>query len=149
MNTTIQALQALYVKLSGLLTDVYENIASGEQVGNYTTIPDMIEACTQKAESGGGGSSSVEAIEFEYAGEIGSAQTLTSVKTAAEIFALAQNSTGLIAVAEAGEGAFMQAVVGAITATTLQLYLPSDDNMISVTATAASSSDHFVATIGS
>lgn len=148
MNTTIQALQALYVKLGGSLTDVYENIASGEQVGNYTTIPDMIEACTQKAESGGG-SSSVEAIEFEYAGEIGSTQTLTSVKTAAEIFALAQDSTGLIAVAEAGEGAFMQAVVGVITATTLQLYLPSGDNMISVTATAASSSDHFVATIGS
>lgn len=54
MNTTIQALQALYVKLGGSLTDTYGAIASGEQVGNYTTIPDMIEACVQKTGSGGG-----------------------------------------------------------------------------------------------
>lgn len=56
MNTTIQALQALYVKLGGSLTDTYATIADGAQVGNYTTIPDMIQACTQKAGSGGGGS---------------------------------------------------------------------------------------------
>lgn len=57
MNTTITALQALYLKLGGSLTDTYDSIANGEEVGNYTTIPDMIEACAQKAGSGGGGSS--------------------------------------------------------------------------------------------
>ena len=59
MNTTIQALQALYVKLGGELTDTYANIADGEQVGNYTTVPDMIQACTQKTGGGGGSSLSV------------------------------------------------------------------------------------------
>lgn len=54
MNTTIEALQALYIKLGGALTDTYENIADGAQVGNYTTIPDMIQACTKKAGAGGG-----------------------------------------------------------------------------------------------
>lgn len=44
MNTTVVALQNLYVALGGELTDVYEDIASGEQVGNYTTIPDCIDA---------------------------------------------------------------------------------------------------------
>lgn len=54
MNTTVKALQALYIKLGGALTDTYETIADGAPVGNYNTIPDMIEACTQKAGSGGG-----------------------------------------------------------------------------------------------
>lgn len=54
MNTTVQALLDLYVKLGGSLTDTYEAIADGEQVGNYTTIPDCIEAITNKAGSGGG-----------------------------------------------------------------------------------------------
>lgn len=57
MNTTVQALQALYVKLGGSLTDTYDAIADGAAVGNYTNIPDCIEACTQKAGSGGGGAS--------------------------------------------------------------------------------------------
>ena len=54
MNTTIQALQDYYVKLGGSLTDTSADIADGEAVGNYTTIPDVIEACVQKAGSGGG-----------------------------------------------------------------------------------------------
>lgn len=57
MNTTVQALQDLYVKLSGSLTDTYSSIASGIAVGEYATIPDMIEAVTQKANNGGSGSS--------------------------------------------------------------------------------------------
>lgn len=53
MNNTIQALQGLYIKMGGSLTDTYDAIANGVQVGNYTTIPNMIEACTQLAGSGG------------------------------------------------------------------------------------------------
>lgn len=55
MNTTIKSLQDLYVKLGGELTDTYEGIADGAAVGDYTTIPDMIEAVKEKASSGGGG----------------------------------------------------------------------------------------------
>ena len=54
MNT-IQALQALYVKLGGDLTDTYEGIAGGVPVSDYVLIPDMIAACAQIAEPGGGG----------------------------------------------------------------------------------------------
>lgn len=57
MNTTVQALQALYVKLGGSLTDNYDDIADGAAVSDYATIPDMVEAISQKAQSGGGGSS--------------------------------------------------------------------------------------------
>lgn len=57
MNTTVQSLQDLYVKLGGSLTDTYDAIADGATVGDYVTIPDMIEAITQKAGSGGGSGS--------------------------------------------------------------------------------------------
>lgn len=52
MNTTVEALKELYVKLGGSLTDTYSGIANGVQVGNYATIPDLIQACTQKVTSG-------------------------------------------------------------------------------------------------
>lgn len=55
MNTTVQSLQALYVKLGGELTDTYAAIADGAQVGDYTTIPDMIDALSEIAENGGDG----------------------------------------------------------------------------------------------
>lgn len=53
MNTTVQALQALYVKLGGSLTDTYDNIADGATVADYATIPDMVNAIAQisKAEN--------------------------------------------------------------------------------------------------
>ena len=57
MKTTVKSLQDLYVELGGSLTDTYETIANGIPVGDYVTIPDMIEAVAQKAPSGGGGSS--------------------------------------------------------------------------------------------
>lgn len=57
MNTTVQALQALYVKLGGSLTDTYDDIADGATVADYATIPDMVDAVAKKAQSGGGGSS--------------------------------------------------------------------------------------------
>lgn len=58
MNTNIQALQELYVKLGGSLTDTYDDIADGAPVSDYTVIPDMIAAVTQVAGSGGGGGAS-------------------------------------------------------------------------------------------
>lgn len=53
MNTTVQALQALYVKLGGSLTDTYDNIADGATVADYAIIPDMVDAIAQisKAEN--------------------------------------------------------------------------------------------------
>lgn len=62
MNNTVTALQGLYVKLGGKLTDTYDTIAGGVPVGDYATIPDMIEACTQKAGSGGGSGSALPAV---------------------------------------------------------------------------------------
>lgn len=53
--TTIKSLQAMYLKLGGSLTDTYADIAGGKPVGTYATIPEMIQACTKKAGSGGGG----------------------------------------------------------------------------------------------
>lgn len=145
----LNALKNLYVKLGGALTDTYEGIAGGKPVSDYIMKTDVVSACAEKAEGGGGGSSSVEAIEFEYTGEIGSTQTLTSVKTAAEIVALAEDGKALIGIAEIAEGTYMQGVIGTVAANSIQIYLPSGDNMISVIATAASLSDHYVATIGS
>lgn len=53
MNTTVQALQALYVKLGGSLTDTYDDIADGATVADYATIPDMVDAIAEVAESAG------------------------------------------------------------------------------------------------
>lgn len=83
MNTTIKALQELYVKLGGSLTDTYETIADGAPVSDYVTIPDMIQACTQKAGSGGGGGG--EGAYFVTLTEDGS--TVTADKTPEEIYA--------------------------------------------------------------
>lgn len=44
MDTTVKALQALYVALGGTLTDTHEGIAGGASVSDYATIPDMINA---------------------------------------------------------------------------------------------------------
>lgn len=49
MNTTVQALQALYVNLGGSLTDTYDDIAGGATVADYATIPDMVDALTEVA----------------------------------------------------------------------------------------------------
>lgn len=56
MISTVNSLKDLYVKMGGSLTDTYEGIANGVPVADYNVIPDMIEAITQKAGSGGGGS---------------------------------------------------------------------------------------------
>lgn len=50
MNTTIESLQALYVKLGGELTDTYEDIADGAAVGEMALIPDLIAAIAEKVE---------------------------------------------------------------------------------------------------
>ena len=54
MNTTVEALRELYIGLGGSLTDTYEGIANGAPVSDYTVIPDIIAACAQIAEPGGG-----------------------------------------------------------------------------------------------
>lgn len=55
MNTTIEALKNLYVARGGELTDAYEDIAGGAQVGNYTVIPDCVVALTKQGSGGGDG----------------------------------------------------------------------------------------------
>ena len=47
MNTTVVALQNLYVKLGGNLTDTYDDIADGIPVSDYVTNPDVIDAIAQ------------------------------------------------------------------------------------------------------
>lgn len=63
MISTVNSLKDLYVKMGGSLTDTYEGIANGVPVADYNVIPDMIEAITQKADSGGGGGDSVLIVE--------------------------------------------------------------------------------------
>lgn len=53
MDTTVKALQNLYVALGGSLTDTYDNIAGGVAVSDYVTIPDMINAIASHVGSGG------------------------------------------------------------------------------------------------
>ena len=87
MNT-IEALQALYVKLGGDLTDTYEDISGGVPVSDYAIIPDMIAAVAKKATPSGGdsyvgtaettGSSGASEPEAEFSLDI----------TAGELFAL-------------------------------------------------------------
>lgn len=49
MDTTIKALQSLYVAIGGELTDTYAGIADGAPVSNYVTIPDIINAIAKIA----------------------------------------------------------------------------------------------------
>jgi len=51
MNTTVEALKALYVALGGALTDTYAGIANGATVSKYVLIPDMINAIAALKES--------------------------------------------------------------------------------------------------
>lgn len=51
MKVTVNSLKDLYVSLGGQLTDTFEDIAGGVPVADYTTIPDVIEACSQIAGS--------------------------------------------------------------------------------------------------
>ena len=51
MKVTVNSLKDLYVSLGGQLTDTFEVIAGGVPVADYTTIPDVIEACSKIAGS--------------------------------------------------------------------------------------------------
>lgn len=55
MDSTVHALQNLYVKKGGNLTDTYPSIAGGIPVADYATIPDLIEAVSMLGGGGGGG----------------------------------------------------------------------------------------------
>lgn len=47
MDTTVVALQKLYVVMGGEMTDTYDDICDGAPVSNYVTIPDMINAIAE------------------------------------------------------------------------------------------------------
>lgn len=93
MNTTVLALQSLYVKLGGTLTDTYEGIAGGIPVGDYALIPDVIQACTQLVSESGGSGGGGGAFVIGVANK-------TLDKTYAEILAAAQ--TGVCVVIDTG-----------------------------------------------
>lgn len=67
MNTTVQALRSLYLKLGGSLTDTYTDIANGIAVVDYATIPDMVDAVTKKA---GGGGTSLPSVSSSDNGDV-------------------------------------------------------------------------------
>lgn len=85
MKTTVQALQDVYIQLGGALTDTYAGIAGGVPVGDYIAIPDMVEAVSKKASSGGSGSG-VFVAHFEVTlDENENMDVITCDKTADEI----------------------------------------------------------------
>lgn len=86
MNTTLQSLKNLYVKLGGTLADTYEDIASGIRVSDYTAIPDATDALG-KLEIGGGGSEGgfVATFTTTLPVEDGTITDITCDKTYAEV----------------------------------------------------------------
>lgn len=94
MNTTVQALQALYVKLGGSLTDTYDNIADGATVADYAKVPDMVDAIAQisKAEN------LINSVSNDDNGKV-----LTVVDGAAE-FAEPETNTFIVTYAADGMG---------------------------------------------
>ena len=175
MNTTVQALQDLYVKLGGNLTDTYDTIADGAAVGNYVTIPDMIEACAQKAGSGGGSAlpavtaddngsvltvvegewdkagaaSAVAVIEFTLSGS-----TISTDKTAAEIKSLIDSGKIVMGVMEVSEDIKQQININ-LTNYDLSspimiatVYNGTSEELSTVTLTAVTINDSFTLTVG-
>lgn len=49
MTTTVDALKAVYMALGGDMADTYDDIASGATVGNYSVIPDVVNAIAKIA----------------------------------------------------------------------------------------------------
>lgn len=49
MTTTVDALKAVYTALGGDMADTYDDIASGAAVGNYSVIPDVVNAIAKIA----------------------------------------------------------------------------------------------------
>lgn len=49
MTTTVDALKAVYTALGGDMADTYDDIASGATVGNYSVIPDVVNAIAKIA----------------------------------------------------------------------------------------------------
>jgi hypothetical protein len=93
MNTTIESLQALYVKNGGNLTDTYSDICGGAAVGNYTTIPDMVAACAKLNIGSGGGGAEKFVVTLTEKND-----TWTADKTVAKI--VAADADGQIVVAK-------------------------------------------------
>lgn len=128
MNT-VKSLQALYVKLGGNLTDTYSGIAGGIPVGDYSLIPDMIQACTQKAGSGSGGGAELFAVTLE----IGEGSAATSGKTVAEIYAAYDAGDVILGVLDNDGDTICQPVIMTETAVTFSAIIDSDDGVAVIT----------------
>lgn len=79
---TIEALKNLYVKMGGSLSDTYP--FAGGTVGEYTYIPHLIEACSEKYSSGGGGGAEKFVVTLTQDEQT---EEWTADKTVAEIVA--------------------------------------------------------------
>lgn len=88
---TIEALKNLYVKMGGSLSDTYP--FAGGTVGEYTYIPYLIEACSQKYSAGSGGGAEKFVVTLTEEND-----AWTADKTVAEI--VAADAAGKIVVAK-------------------------------------------------
>lgn len=128
MNT-VKSLQALYVKLGGNLTDTYSGIAGGIPVGDYSLIPDMIQACTQKAGSGSSGGAELFAVALA----MGEDSAATSDKTVAEINAAYEAGDVIIGVFDNDGDAIVQPTLIAEAAVSFEAVISTDDGAILIT----------------
>ena len=98
MKTTVQALQDVYTQLGGALTDTYAGIAGGVPVGDYSAIPDMVEAVSKKASSGGGSGGDICFLHATISG-----QTAVLEESADEV--VAAYKAGKLIIIYDGDGA--------------------------------------------
>lgn len=141
----LNALKNLYVKLGGALTDTYAGIEGGKPVRDYILKKNVVSACAEKAEGGGGGAVSV--LEVTASGN-----TLTTALTAQEIADLKEAGSYLVGNLASGAGQYQQTDIGSINysssgMTLIAYFVNGNENVTALTFTAASMSDHLTATL--
>lgn len=142
----LNALKNLYTKLGGALTDTYEAIAGGKPVSDYILKTDVVAACAEKAEGGGG---AIEVIEFTM-GESGA----VSNKTAGEIFALSNTGKTLIGRVTVAENFVMQLQIGQVSIVegdyVLGVIAATDNGEapVCITSLVDDENDHFTISMG-